>query len=100
MTARLAFGPALAAAIEREEEGALLRGLASTAALWFALADFDMALRKEIGATNCTTGIGAAEGATLAAALDLCAVLELCPQGRKALADLDSKPILQQSKGE
>lgn len=97
---RAAFGPALASDIAAGDQAALLRGLSATAALWFLLADSHVAFRRDVGAAQCVADGSPARGALLAAARDLCAVLELSPQGREALADLARDPVLQKPESE
>lgn len=95
-----AFGASTRLKIESGDDLALLHGLAATAALWFRLAGHDIRSRQGIGAMHCASHESPELGAVLAAALDLCDLLELSPQGRKAIADLAREPLLQESKRE
>lgn len=97
---KLAFGACVARRIEAGDQGAMLTGLVAMAALWFDLAGGHLAIRNSLGAVSCVADASPVQGALLAAAKDLCAVLELSPQGRKALADFGGKPFLEQAKGE
>lgn len=74
----------------------LILTLVQLAADWMRKAGSHIALRDIVPAVQIA--VGGEKGAVLAAALDLLAVLELTPQGRKALADFGGKPLLQETK--
>lgn len=75
----------------------LTRALVLLAAEWMIRSGSHIRLRDVVPTVQ--VALGGANGAVLAAALDLVTVLELTPQGRKAVADLVCKPLLQQTKG-
>lgn len=96
---RSAVGPEMARRVASGEPQALVHAVASLAAAWLEKAGTHISLPAPAGATDCLVA-GGATGGLLAAALELCAMLELSPQGRKALAQLGRKPVLQESEGE
>lgn len=91
---RTAFSEELRRRIQAGEPEALLRGLASLSALWFAQSGSLIEMRCQLGASH------AVAQPLLAAAMDLHDVLCLSPQGRKAVADLGGKPVPQQPESE
>lgn len=97
---QLPFGEATRELIAAGDNEALLRGLACLAGCWIQAAGGDVAKKSEITATNGVVHESPALGALLLAGLDLLAVIELSPQGREAIANFRSKPLLQQAKGE
>lgn len=75
----------------------LTRSLVQLAADWMLRAGSHIRLRDMVPTVQ--VAVGGKDGAVLAAALDLLTVLELTPQGRKAVADLVGKPLLQDAEG-
>jgi len=90
----LAFGDDIREAIQAGNHKDLCHGLCCMAALWFHVAGTDIRLRNHIFAANVI------DNGILAAACDLYDLLELSPQGRKALLDFCNKPVFEQTKGE
>ena len=75
----------------------LVLTLVQLAADWMRKAGSHIEVRDIVPAVQIA--IGGEKGAVLAAALDLVTVLELTPQGRKAIADFGRKPLPQEAKG-
>lgn len=74
----------------------LTRTLVQLAADWMLRAGSHIQLRDLTSSVQ--VALAGSNGAVLAAALDLISVLELTPQGRKAIADFGGKPLLQDTK--
>lgn len=93
------FGPATRELVATGDEKAMLKALVCTAAHWFELSGYHIGLRADLTRAACTDRSNVA-APLLAAALDLCALLELSPQGGEALADFGRQPLFEKAKGE
>lgn len=96
----LPFSDSLRAQVQSGDEAAILRALVCLAAVWIEAGGASVDDYHSIGPTTCVAHQNPRSGALLAAGLDVLRVLNLSPQGRKAVADFCGKPFLQQTKGE
>lgn len=79
--------------------GGLHHALTCKAALWIESAGFLFEDWPQIGATDCAL-LQPAQGALVAAALDVLALMALTPEGREAVANFRSQPVFQQAEAE
>lgn len=95
MKLQTAYRPVLAEQIAAGDEQALLRGIAATAMHWLRLADLPPRFWRQLTPSHCVSAARPEHNGLVAAALDMLAVLDASPQGRKALADLGLEPVEQ-----
>ncbi len=89
----------LAEPIAAGDERALLIGVAATAGNWLHIADFPAKKWRQLRASHCLSAVRPEHYGLVAAALEMLAVLDASPQGRKALADLGLDPVEQDPEG-
>lgn len=81
-------------------EPTLEKQLVQLATAWLRTAGTDIRYRDRIGFVHYLSSEPPVLQGVLACAVELLAVLESHPEGRKALPDLSGKPLFQEPKGE
>lgn len=96
---RFACSQVLLDEVSKGGEAAFMRAVAATALLWFSTSGYGPSQYSRVTPAHCAAESDPMRRGVLAAALSLRDLLQLSPDGRKALADLALQPFRQQAEG-